>query len=143
MVPIKWNNDAFDNLVLPGGYKKLILAFANSQRQSKQTFDDVIAGKGKGIVMLLNGPPGVGKTLTAESVAETMKVPLYSISAGDLGIEPREVERKLLSIFQLAKAWNAVILLDEADVFLEKRRLEDLLRNELVSSENFRSFPLR
>lgn len=46
------------------------------------SFDDVVAGKGRGIILLLCGPPGVGKTLTAESVAEEMKVPLYMMSAG-------------------------------------------------------------
>jgi len=39
------------------------------------------------MIMLLSGPPGVGKTLTAESVAETLKVPLYMMSAGDLGLD--------------------------------------------------------
>ena len=86
--------------------------------------------------MLLNGPPGVGKTLTAEAVAETMKVPLYSVSAGDLGIDPGRVERRLLEVFRVANAWKAVVLLDEADIFLEKRRMEDLQRNELVSSKS-------
>lgn len=138
--PIKWNDTAFDNLVIPDGYKKLILAFANSQRSASQVFDDLISGKGKGIVMLLNGPPGVGKTLTAESVAETMEAPLYSISAGDLGIDPGRVERKLLDVFRMANAWKAVVLLDEADVFLEKRRVDDLQRNELVSGKSLDYF---
>ncbi len=135
IVDIKWNSMAFDNLVLPEDYKRLILALAESQRTSSQVFDDVVSGKGKGIVILLNGPPGVGKTLTAESISEKMKAPMYSISAGDLGLDPGQVERRLLHVFKLAKAWNAVVLLDEADIFLEKRKLEDLLRNELVSSK--------
>jgi len=62
--------------VLPADQKELILAFAMSQVKFKDDFDDVISGKGKGIIMLLSGGPGIGKTLTAESVAETMKVPL-------------------------------------------------------------------
>jgi len=47
------------------------MGFVESQVETKNTFDDVIQGKGKGIIMLLSGPPGVGKTLTAESGALT------------------------------------------------------------------------
>ena len=64
---IKYNDAAFDSLVLPADHKELILALTESQVANKETFDDVIQGKGKGIIMLLSGPPGVGKTLTAES----------------------------------------------------------------------------
>lgn len=62
-----------------------------------------------------------------------MRVPLYSISAGELGTEAREVHMKLNTAFENAVEWNAVILLDEADVFLEKRSIHDLQRNQLVS----------
>ena len=64
---IKYNEGAFDSLVLPEDHKELILALTESQVANKETFDDVIQGKGKGMIMLLSGPPGVGKTLTAES----------------------------------------------------------------------------
>lgn len=64
---IKYNEGAFDSLVLPDDHKELILALTESQVANKETFDDVIQGKGKGMIMLLSGPPGVGKTLTAES----------------------------------------------------------------------------
>ena len=64
---IKYNEDAFKSLVLPEDHKELILALTESQVANKESFDDVIQGKGKGMIMLLSGPPGVGKTLTAES----------------------------------------------------------------------------
>jgi len=130
---IVWNEEAFASLVAPPEQKELILAFAQSQANNKNRFDDVIQGKGRGIIMLLSGPPGVGKTLTAESVAETMKVPLYMLSAGDLGTKPGEVESSLSNILEMNTKWNAVLLLDEADVFLEARSTHDLERNKLVS----------
>jgi hypothetical protein len=37
--------------------------------------------------------------------------------------------------FDLAEAWNAVLLVDEADIFLERRQNRDLARNGLVSGE--------
>lgn len=43
------------------------------------------------------------------------------------------MEKKLMKWFQLAEKWGAVMLIDEADVFLEKRVTSDLKRNSLVS----------
>lgn len=119
--------------MLPPDQKDLIMSFVESQIQNHQTFDDVIQGKGKGIVMLLSGPPGVGKTLTAESVAENMHVPLYIMSAGDLGLRPENIEENLTNILEMVEKWRAVLLLDECDVFLEARSTHDLERNALVS----------
>jgi hypothetical protein len=130
---ISWQTDAFDRLVLPSNTKDLILGFTQSQRTHRDTFDDVIEGKGRGMIILLCGPPGVGKTLTAESMAEEMQVPLYMMSAGDLGFDPRKVEQKLQDILEMCSRWNAILLLDEADVFLEQRSLHELERNKLVS----------
>lgn len=130
---IAFNNRAFESLVLPANQKELILGFTATQQAYRSQFDDVIEGKGRGIILLLCGPPGVGKTLTAESVAEEMKVPLYMMSAGDLGLDPRHVESKLQGILDMCTRWNAILLLDEADVFLEERSLHELERNKLVS----------
>ncbi|KAF1968869.1 P-loop containing nucleoside triphosphate hydrolase protein [Bimuria novae-zelandiae CBS 107.79] len=130
---IEWQKDAFDRLVLPKNQKELILGFTESQQEHRAAFDDVIEGKGRGMIILLCGPPGVGKTLTAESVAEEMKVPLYMMSAGDLGLDPRRIESKLHDTLEMCTRWNSVLLLDEADVFLEERSLHELERNKLVS----------
>lgn len=131
--PITWQTDAFARLVLPSNTKDLILGFTSAQRALRDSFDDVIEGKGRGMIILLCGPPGVGKTLTAESMAEEMQIPLYCMSAGDLGFDPRRVEQKLQDILEMCSRWNAILLLDEADVFLEQRSLHELERNKLVS----------
>ena len=55
------------------------------------------------------------------------------ISAGELGTSVEKLEAQLPLIFQRADKWNAVLLLDEADVFLEQRSLHDVHRNALVS----------
>ncbi|KAG9996491.1 P-loop containing nucleoside triphosphate hydrolase protein, partial [Aureobasidium melanogenum] len=96
-------------------------------------YDDVIQGKGRGIILLLCGPPGVGKTLTAESVAEHMQVPLFVMSAGDLGMDSKHIEARLLSVLGMCTRWNAILLLDEADIFLEERSRHEVERNKLVS----------
>ncbi|GAP84049.1 putative TOB3 [Rosellinia necatrix] len=130
---IVFNDSAFDSLVLPEGHKSLIFAIAQAQVKKKDDFDDVIAGKGRGVIMLLSGGPGIGKTLTAESVAEQMRVPLYTMSAGDLGATSVEVESSLTRILSMVAKWKAVLLLDECDVFLEARSVHDLDRNRIVS----------
>jgi AAA+ superfamily predicted ATPase len=83
--------------------------------------------------MLLEGSPGVGKTLTAEAVADKLHRPLYSVSGGQLGESAEEVERALSMILELAAKWDAVLLLDECDVVLEKRSINTLRRNGTVS----------
>ncbi|KAI5475272.1 AAA family ATPase [Pseudohyphozyma bogoriensis] len=94
---------------------------------------DFIAGKGGGLVIALHGRPGVGKTLTAEAVAEHLKVPLYSIGAGELGVTADVLEKRLRDTLDVASTWGAVMLIDEADVFLEQRSLHDVARNAMVS----------
>mmetsp|Transcript_28023 Transcript_28023/g.47514 ORF Transcript_28023/g.47514 Transcript_28023/m.47514 type:complete len:183 (+) Transcript_28023:1078-1626(+) len=87
---------------------------------------------GGGAVFLLHGNPGTGKTLTAESLAEMLERPLYTVSVGELGVTAQELERNLTQILELASIWRAIILLDEADVFLEKRTINDINRCALV-----------
>ena len=73
------------------------------------------------------------QTLTAESVAEIAEKPLYRVTCGDIGTDPDSVEKYLNTVLLLGKTWDCVVLLDEADVFLEQRTLTDLQRNALVS----------
>ncbi|KAH6642222.1 P-loop containing nucleoside triphosphate hydrolase protein [Boeremia exigua] len=130
---ISWNEEAFERLVLPHDNKRLIKAFVQTQLNSEDAFDDVMSGKGQGIIMLLSGEPGTGKTLTAESVAEVMRSPLYSIGAGELGETADEVENNLRRVLEVSTKWGAVLLLDECDVFLERRSAKSIQRNKLVS----------
>ncbi|KAF5388758.1 hypothetical protein D9757_005573 [Collybiopsis confluens] len=135
LAPVQWNESAFDQLVLPSKQKNMVRALVQSHVKDNEEggFDDVIKGKGKGLISVLHGPPGVGKTLTAESVAEFTKRPLYAVSSGELGTTPTALENNLSRILNVATVWKAVLLLDEADVFLEKRSLQDVNRNALVS----------
>jgi ATPase family associated with various cellular activities (AAA) len=131
---VEWNQGAYDSLVLPDNHKSIVKSLVTSHKFSAaKNIDDVISGKGKGLVAVLHGPPGTGKTLTAEGIAELLKCPLYMVSAGELGTDPRVLERNLTDILDIAHAWGAVLLLDEADVFLEKRSIHDIHRNALVS----------
>ncbi|KAJ5661410.1 uncharacterized protein N7477_009026 [Penicillium maclennaniae] len=125
---IDWNADAFGSLVLPNNQKSIVKALVESHTfHAAENIDDVIQGKGKGLVAVLHGPPGTGKTLTAEGIAELLKRPLYMVSAGELGTDSRTLEAELNKILDIAHSWGA------ADVFLEKRTIHDIHRNALVS----------
>jgi SpoVK/Ycf46/Vps4 family AAA+-type ATPase len=130
--PLQWNKDVFQSLAIDDESRELINALVNNKIDTDKA-TDMIAGKGNGLILLLHGGPGTGKTLTAESVAEIAEKPLYRVTCGDIGTEPREVEKYLQQVFHLGKIWDCVVLLDEADVFLEQRSLADLPRNALVS----------
>lgn len=74
-----------------------------------------------------------------ESVADRYQRPLYVLGAGDLGGFGARVERKLNQAMRLAARWDAALLIDEADIFMEERKENEILRNELVSGMSVRS----
>ncbi|KAJ4178438.1 hypothetical protein NW767_014856 [Fusarium falciforme] len=100
--------------------KKQILALVTNQIETEKSID-LIDNKRNGLIMLLRGPAGTGKTFTAESVAEMARKPLYTVACSEIGTEPEQVEKHLQSEFHLAKIWDCVVVLDGADKFLESR----------------------
>lgn len=132
--PICWNESVFSKLVLPTGHKDLVVSFIEAHISGDVQFDDIVAGKGLGLLMLLAGEPGLGKTLTAEAVAEKVQKPIYILSAGELGHHASGVESSLREVLGMTAKWNAVLLLDECDVFLEKRDSSRLEQNAIVAT---------
>lgn len=133
--PVQWNKDVFDRHLVLGRQKKDIIKALVTVHIASSSFTttDIIEGKGKGLIILLHGGPGTGKTLTAESVAELAERPLYRVTCGDIGTDAEGVEKYLTSVLYIGTRWGCVVLLDEADVFLEERTQTDLQRNALVS----------
>ncbi|PSN70325.1 P-loop containing nucleoside triphosphate hydrolase protein [Corynespora cassiicola Philippines] len=130
-------------LQLDPDHKEMLLALIKNHQAPKNRLtgdypsnfvQDPIVGKGRGLAILLHGPPGVGKTLTAEAVALAAGKPLVPVSVAELGNAPHEAEDNLLDVFEDASRWDAVMVIDEADVFLEERvGTTDANRNALVS----------
>ena len=56
----------------------------------------------------------------------------FTISAGELGQDPKVLEEQLSTIFHLTHYWKAILLLDEANVFMQLRSFVNL-HNALVS----------
>ncbi len=125
-----YDDNAFDYLVLNPSIKSMIKSLICN---SEGVFTDIIQKKSGGVIFALAGTPGCGKTLTAEAISELLHRPLYSITIGELGTTPELLELKLAEILEIAYAWKAIILLDEADTFMEKRTTNDLHKNALVS----------
>jgi AAA+ superfamily predicted ATPase len=71
--------------------------------------------------------------LTHCPVADKTHRPLFYLQAEDLGINAANLGANIKRVFEMATDWNAVILLDEADVFMAERNPNDIARNELVS----------
>jgi DNA polymerase III delta prime subunit len=94
-------------------------------------FRDIVDGKSGGSIILCAGPAGVGKTLTAEVYSEAVARPLYSIQCSQLGIDADDLEKELMKAFARADRWNAIVLLDEADVYVMTRG-RDLVQNAIV-----------
>jgi SpoVK/Ycf46/Vps4 family AAA+-type ATPase len=83
-------------------------------------------------VFVLYGEPGTGKTLTAEAIGEELRRPTLVIAVSDLGTEPTKVEIRLGNFLRTAEKWDSIVLLDEADIFLEQRGRNDIFRNSMV-----------
>ncbi|KFY42027.1 hypothetical protein V495_04682 [Pseudogymnoascus sp. VKM F-4514 (FW-929)] len=131
---VDWDDQVINALVLPQDQKDFVRALVRTHGLSGiKAFDDFVRDKGKGLIGLLAGPPGVGKTLTAEAVAEIARRPLYTLSSGELGETSESVQKKLNEVLEITEAWGAVLLLDEADVFMAKRDDANLKRNAITS----------
>ncbi|WP_011300292.1 ATP-binding protein [Cupriavidus necator] len=125
----KYRPELRDKLVLPDHHRDLIDILTSHMDVLVQDF---VPGKSGGTTILCQGAPGLGKTLTAEIYAEVVGKPLYRVHSGQLGTTAASVGATLMEILRRAMRWNAVLLLDEADVYI-RRRDNDLEHNAIVA----------
>jgi ATPase family associated with various cellular activities (AAA) len=126
--PYAYRRDLKEKLVLPEEQTDLIDILT---AEMDVLMDDIVAGKSGGTTVLCAGPPGVGKTLTAEVYAEIIGRPLYRVHSGQLGLNVAAMESALKAALTRAQRWGAVMLIDEADVYI-KRREDDMTMNAVV-----------
>ncbi|KAK9414655.1 putative AAA+ ATPase domain-containing protein [Seiridium unicorne] len=148
---LEWSDCSFTDVKISDTQKKAIHALTKTylNREAGDGLQVLVQGKGHGIKFLLYGPPGIGKALTAETLTETFNAPPYTVrvkhlnflsvffadeagARGQIGVEHTRVEKYLKSIFKIASRWKAILLLDEADVFLAERTTDPHI-NALVS----------
>lgn len=118
MRPYVYQPELKDKLVLPPEQTDLIDILT---AEMDVLMDDVVAGKSGGTTVLCAGPAGVGKTLTAEVYSEIIQRPLYRVHSGQLGLNVAAMETALKEVLTRAQRWGAVMLIDEADVYIKKR----------------------
>lgn len=78
-------------------------------------------------------PMGAVADKILECIAANAKRPLLTLTCADIGTNPVQIEMTLLRWFKLATSWNAIMLIDEADIYMEHRKVQDLERNNLVA----------
>lgn len=128
MQPYRYQPELKEKLVLPEEQTDLIDILT---AEMDVLMDDIVQGKSGGTTVLCAGPPGVGKTLTAEVYAEIIQRPLYRVHSGQLGLNVSTMETALKDILTRAQRWGAVMLIDEADVYI-KRRDDNIAMNAVV-----------
>jgi SpoVK/Ycf46/Vps4 family AAA+-type ATPase len=83
---------------------------------------EALKARGHG-TLCFYGAPGTGKTALAEHIARSLDRPLLVKQASDLVSKfVGETEQNMAAMFREAEAEKAVLLLDEADSFLQDRR---------------------
>ncbi|WP_076593637.1 AAA family ATPase [Herminiimonas arsenitoxidans] len=118
-----------EKLILPTQHRELIDILTADM---SVLMEDIVEGKSGGTTILCKGAPGLGKTLTAEVYSEVVGKPLYRVHSGQLGITAASVEQNLSQILRRAARWDAILLLDEADVYIRCRD-NDLQHNAIVA----------
>jgi hypothetical protein len=129
MKPYEYDASVREKLILPQMHRDLIDILTTDIDVFNE---DIVKGKSGGTSILCVGTPGLGKTLTAEVYSEIIKTPLYRVDAGQLGTSSEKVEENLQDILARAERWGAILLLDEADVYIRSRG-DDIDQNAIVA----------
>ncbi|KAK0617588.1 P-loop containing nucleoside triphosphate hydrolase protein [Immersiella caudata] len=99
----------------------LRLAVRSSFRQGQEAAfsrPPVSRRKKRGLVVMVQGPPDSGKTVTVEAMAHAYNKALFAIEANELVNETDETTMA----FEVAKAWDCPPLLDDADILQSRAR---------------------
>ncbi|MFJ7214213.1 ATP-binding protein [Amycolatopsis sp. NPDC098790] len=116
----------WSDLVLPAGVLSLLDELAARARYRDQVLDEWRmrpgGGRGRGVTGLFAGDSGTGKTMSAEVVAASLGLDLYTVNLATVVDKyVGETEKNLERIFTEASGVNAVLLFDEADAIFGKR----------------------
>ncbi|MEV4050650.1 ATP-binding protein [Amycolatopsis sp. NPDC049688] len=114
------------DLVLPAGVLSLLDELAARARYRDQVLDEWRmrpgGGRGRGVTGLFAGDSGTGKTMSAEVIAASLGLDLYTVNLATVVDKyVGETEKNLERIFTEASGVNGVLLFDEADAIFGKR----------------------
>ncbi len=116
----------WDDLVLPESAAAQLREAAGRNRHQAQVLDawGFLRNRpgARGVRLLLTGPPGTGKSLSAEVLAGDLGVDLMVADVSRLVSKwIGETEKNLARIFDAAEAAQVVLLFDEADALFARR----------------------
>ncbi|NOS72068.1 MAG: ATP-binding protein [Verrucomicrobia bacterium] len=110
-------------LVLPDSLKERIRRIIHEHRQQAKLKNHGLSNRRK---ILLSGPPGTGKTMTARVLAHELRLPLHTIQVDKLVTKfMGETSAKLRQIFDLIRDEPGVYLFDEFDAIAGDRSLDN------------------
>lgn len=116
----------WDDLVLPAplirGLRRLSDEIAIAPGLWQDPAMERLYPQGRGVFALFSGPPGTGKTMAAQVVANAMGLDLYVVDSGAVVSKyVGETAQNLQSVFAQAQADAAVLFFDEAEGLFGKR----------------------
>lgn len=116
----------WEDIVLPEEQKKRLQTACSQVKYRNKVYSEwgfeKMVPYGKGISILLSGPPGTGKTMAAQVVAADLQMELYRICIPSVVSKyVGETEKNLEEIFKRAKKSQVILFFDEADVLFSKR----------------------
>ncbi len=117
---------AWDELVMKKDQKEIIRRACNQIKYKHIVYDKWGMGKrvlyGRGLSMLFTGPPGTGKTMAAQVVANELGLEIYKVDLSKvISKYIGESEKNLGEVFDSAKRSNVILLFDETDALFGKR----------------------
>ncbi|MDO9402156.1 MAG: ATP-binding protein [Polaromonas sp.] len=118
---------ALGNKAAASGGRRSVTSYDLSMLNVVSRFDvsrivQALQSRGHG-TLCFYGAPGTGKTALAEHLAKSLSCPLIIRQASDLMSKyVGETEQNMAAMFSEAETEKAVLLLDEADSFLQDRR---------------------
>jgi SpoVK/Ycf46/Vps4 family AAA+-type ATPase len=116
----------WDDIVLPPDQLAQLTEVCNQTRHRHMVYGewgfDRKLSLGKGLTALFTGPPGTGKTMAAEVIANRLRLDLYKIDLSQVVSKYiGETEKKLSQVFDEAQSSNSILFFDEADALFGKR----------------------
>lgn len=136
---IVYSDVSFDDVVLPDNQKKALQQFIDEQNNSGNLKKHNIPVSNR---LLLCGPPGCGKTMTAYAIGKSLNLPIaYVRLDGLVSSYLGQTSTNLRKVFDSVKNQQIILFLDEFDAIAKKRddtnELGELKRVVTTLLQNF------
>lgn len=117
---------ALTDLKVPVSFGETLGQICCSMKEGHRIFEEWnLTGQypyGRAVTVLLAGPPGTGKTMTAHGLARELGIPLYQVDLSHIMDKYiGETEKHLEQVFAFAEKTNMILFFDEADSLFGKR----------------------